>query len=80
MPSDPVARRDHASTSSATSVTTPANSLPGTNGVGTVIWYWFATSSTSGKLTAAASMATRTCPGPIAGAGRSSTSTDSGGP
>ena len=47
-------------TPSATSATTPANSLPGTNGVGTVSWYSFATSSTSGKFTAAASTRTRT--------------------
>ena len=35
------------------SATTPANSLPGTNGGGTLIWYSPATSSTSGKFTAA---------------------------
>ena len=48
------------STPSATSTTTPANSLPGTNGGGTLSWYWLATISTSGKFTAAARTRTRT--------------------
>ena len=44
------------------------------------IWYSFATSRTSGKLTAAASTRTRTSPGPSAGDESSSTATTSGGP
>ena len=65
---------------SATSVTSPANSLPGTNGGATVTWYLSATSSTSGKLTAAARTATRTWPAARSGSGISSTSTTSGPP
>ena len=67
-------------TSGATSVTVPASSLPGTNGVGTVTWYWSATRSTSGKFTAAAAARIRTCPGPRSGAGSSSIVTTSGPP
>src|SRR5687768_4182197 len=64
-----------------TDSTVPANSLPGTNGVGTSIWYSLATSSTSGKLTAAAPTRTRTWPSPTSGSGWSSTTvTTSGGP
>ena len=48
------------STPSPTASTTPANSLPGTNGAGTLIWYSFAQISTSGKFTDAARTATRT--------------------
>ena len=40
---------------------------PGTNGGGTLTWYRLATSSTSGKLTAAASTRTPTWPGSTAG-------------
>src|SRR5262245_38900578 len=71
---------DTPSTPSPTQATTPANSLPGTKGTGALSWYLFATSSTSGKLTAAAETRTRTCPGPSGGDGRSSTATASGGP
>ena len=67
-------------TPSATSVTTPANSLPGMNGVGTGTWYSLATINTSGKLTAAAPTRTRTWPVASAGEDTSSTSTTSGGP
>ena len=74
----PGRRPDSPSTPSATSSTTPTNSLPGTKGGGTVIWYRSATSSTSGKLTAAARTRTRTWPAPSSGAGTSSTVTTSG--
>src|SRR5205085_6764074 len=67
-------------TSSATSPTTPANSLPGTNGVDTFIWYSFATMRTSAKFTAAALTATRSWPWATFGDGRSSTRTTSGDP
>src|SRR5262249_35548261 len=67
-------------TPSATSSTMPANSRPGTNGAGTLIWYSSATRSTSGKFTAAACTCTRTCPAPSSGAGSSATDTFSGGP
>jgi predicted porin len=52
----------------------------GTNGVGTESWYSPATMSTSGKLTDAALIRTRTSPGPTDGDGRSASSTTSGGP
>ena len=68
------------STPSPRSTTVPANSLPGTKGGGTDSWYLSATMSTSGKLTAAASTRTRSCPGPRGGAGTSTTSTTSGAP
>ena len=67
-------------TSLATSVTTPAYSLPGMNGVGACTWYSLATTRTSGKFSAATAMRTRTWPGPSSGAGTSSTSTTSGPP
>ena len=65
---------------SAVSMITPANSLPGTNGGGTLIWYSLAISSTSGKFTAPAPTFTRTCPGASGSDGRSSMRTTSGGP
>ena len=52
-----------------TSAITPANSLPGMNGTGTVSWYELAMKSTSGKLTAAAPTRTRTWPAARVGAG-----------
>src|SRR5436189_5692518 len=67
-------------TPSPTSSTTPANSLPGTNGGGTLSWYLSATSKTSGKLTAAAATPTRTWPALRSGGGSSSTVTTSGVP
>src|SRR4051812_42692824 len=68
------------STPSPMASTVPANSLPGTNGGGTLIWYLSATSRTSGKLTAAAAIRTRTWPAFSSGAGNSSTVTTSGVP
>ena len=67
-------------TSSATSVTTPAYSLPGMKGVGAWTWYSLATTRTSGKFSAATAMRTRTWPGPSSGAGTSSISSTSGPP
>ena len=65
----PVTDGDGRRRRSATSATTPANSLPGTKGSGAVIWYSSAITSTSGKLTAAAWTRTRTWPAPQLGRG-----------
>src|SRR3982750_1567402 len=62
------------------SFTTPASSLPGENGSGGLNWYLFWMMSTSGKLTLAALTDTTTSPGPALSEGRSSTTSDSGGP
>ena len=67
-------------TSSATSRTSPANSLPGMNGTGTESWYSSAIKRTSGKLTAAAATRTRAVPASVLGDGTSRISTTSGGP
>src|SRR3954469_20474999 len=67
-------------TPAPTSFTTPASSLPGENGSGGLTWYLFWMMSTSGKLTLAAFTDTTTSPGPALSAGRSSSTSDSGGP
>ena len=67
-------------TPSPSSTTSPANSLPGMNGVGACAWYWFATTRTSGKFNAATVMRTRTWPAPTSGTGTSASSTTSGPP
>jgi hypothetical protein len=51
-------------TSAPTSVTTPAHSLPGTNGGSARCWYSPRVMSTSGKFTDAARTSMRTPPGP----------------
>src|SRR5215475_3146119 len=63
-----------------TDFTTPATSLPGENGSGGFTWYLFWMISTSGKLTLAALTDTTTSPAPASSGGRSSTTSDSGGP
>src|SRR3954468_13053888 len=67
-------------TPSPTSLTTPASSLPGEKGSGGLNWYLFWMMRTSGKLTLAALTESTTSPGPARGDGRSSTSSESGGP
>src|SRR3954464_7237372 len=67
-------------TPAPTSLTTPASSLPGENGSGGLNWYLFWMMRTSGKLTLAALTVSTTSPGPARGDGRSSTSSESGGP
>src|SRR3954468_7657383 len=67
-------------TPSPTSLTTPASSLPGEKGSGGLNWYLFWMMRTSGKLTLAALTVSTTSPGPARGDGRSSTSSESGGP
>ena len=59
---DPITRSPtvQLSTPAPTERTVPANSLPTVNGSGMVIWYRSATTSTSGKLTAAAATSTTT--------------------
>src|SRR6185436_13547769 len=63
-----------------TSFTTPASSLPGEKGSGGLNWYLFWMMRTSGKLTLAALTERTTSPGTARGDGRSSTSSESGGP
>src|SRR4051794_24096852 len=63
-----------------TSFTTPASSLPGEKGSGGLNWYLFWMMRTSGKLTLAAFTDTTTSPRPGRGEGRSSTTSESGGP
>src|SRR5262245_41963949 len=58
----------------------PDISLPGEKGSGGLNWYLFWMMSTSGKLTLAALTLTTTSPAPALGEGRSSTTSDSGGP
>src|SRR5438067_13555861 len=70
----------HWLTSAPTALTTPASSLPGENGSGGLNWYLFWMMRTSGKLTLAAFTETTTSPGPGLGEGRSSMTSDSGGP
>src|SRR6185369_16979309 len=67
-------------TPAPTSLTTPASSLPGENGSAGLNWYLFWMMRTSGKLTLAALIDTTTSPAPGRGEGRSSTTSDSGGP
>src|SRR6266850_95543 len=67
-------------TPAPTSFTTPASSLPGENGSGGLNWYLFWMMRKSGKLTLAAFTETTTSPGPGTGEGRSSITSDSGGP
>src|SRR3982750_4264901 len=67
-------------TPSPTRFTTPASSLPGEKGSGGLNWYLFWMMRTSGKFTLAAFTATTTSPGAGLGDGRSSTTSDSGGP
>jgi len=67
-------------TPSPTSLMTPASSLPGENGSGGLNWYLFWMISTSGKFTLAALTVTTTSPAPGFGEGRSSITSDSGGP
>src|SRR5258705_3057692 len=68
------------STPAPVSLTTPASSLPGENGRGGLNWYLFWMMRTSGKLTLAALTESTTSPGPARGEGRSSTTSESGGP
>src|SRR3990170_7309889 len=67
-------------TSGATSLTTPASSLPGEKGSGGLNWYLFWMMRTSGKLTLAAFTETTASPGPARGEASSSTTSESGGP
>src|SRR5437763_12174756 len=67
-------------TPAPTSFTTPASSLPGENGSGGLNWYLFWMMRKSGKLTLAAFIDTTTSPAPAFGDGRSSSTSDSGGP
>src|SRR5436853_2687294 len=67
-------------TSTPTSFTTPASSLPGENGSGGLNWYLFWMMRKSGKLTLAAFTDTTTSPAAAVGDGSSSNVSDSGGP
>src|SRR3970040_989975 len=67
-------------TSGPTSFTTPASSLPGEKGSGSLNWYLAWMMSTSGKLTLAAFTDTTTSPGPALGEATSSKTSESGGP
>src|SRR6185295_3637485 len=67
-------------TPAPTSFTVPASSLPGENGSGGLNWYLFWIISTSGKFRLAALTLTTTSPAPATGEGRSSITSDSGGP
>ena len=58
----------------------PATSAPGENGSSGCTWYFFWMISASGKFTPAACTSISTWPGPGAGVGTSSTTSDSGGP
>ncbi len=63
-----------------TAATTPATSLPGTKGVGGLIWYRPWQMSPSTKFTPAAFTSTTTCPSPGTGSARSSSTSVSSGP
>src|SRR6188768_514600 len=67
-------------TPSPTAFTTPASSLPGENGSGGLNWYLFWMMSTSGKLRLAALTLITASPAPAFGEGRSSITSESGGP
>src|SRR5262249_42144609 len=60
--------------------TTPANSPPGENGKGGLVWYLPAMISVSKKFSPTAATLATTSPGPATGSGISASTRSSGGP
>src|SRR5262249_45935908 len=70
----------NAVTPAPTFSTTPANSPPGENGKGGLVWYLPAMISVSKKFSPTAATLVTTSPGPATGAGISGSARSSGGP
>src|SRR5215510_4458569 len=70
----------NASTPAPTLSTTPANSPPGENGKGGLVWYLPATMSVSKKFKPTAATLATTSPGPATGSGMSASTRSSGVP
>src|SRR5215472_13520948 len=70
----------NAVTPAPTLSTTPANSPPGENGNGGLVWYLPAMISVSKKFSPTAATLATTSPGPAAGSGISASTRSSGGP
>jgi hypothetical protein len=70
----------NSSTPGPTLSTTPANSPPGENGNGGLVWYFPAMISVSKKFNPTAATLATTSPAPATGPGMSASTSSSGGP